>query len=254
VLEAAETGVALNKHGRRYKPSAIRDLRSCLVKHVEPTLGRKRIGGVRRGDCQRLVDGLAGMSGSRVRSIVNSFRSLYRWAQDREMVQHDPAALVRLPAMDATPRDRVATPTEVVALLDALPVLDALPFALAAYSTARRGEIRHLALDDVDLKLGVIYLGADENGRKSRAAQRAIPIVRPLGSILRRAAMARKPTGSDLLCPGEKPGGRNSGHLSFEALQTRSDEAWAAAGLTRITAHECRHTAISWLHAAGGRA
>jgi integrase len=252
-LEAAESGVALNKHGRRYKPSAIRDLRGCLINNVKPVLGAKRAGDVRRADCQRLVDGLSGKSGSRVRSIVNAIRSLYRWAQDREIVQHDPAALVRLPAMDATPRDRVASVSEMAELLDALPILDALPFALAAYATARRGEIRHLQLDDVDLRLAVIYLGADENGRKSRAAQRAVPIVRPLASILRRAAMARKPTESDLLCPGEKPGGRNSGMLSFEALQTRSDDAWETAKLKRITAHECRHTAISWLDAAGVR-
>jgi integrase len=253
-LDAAGSGVALNKHGRRYKPSAIRDLRGCLVNDVKPVLGAKRAGDVRRADCQRLVDGLSGKSGSRVRSVVNAIRSMYRWAQDREIVQHDPAALVRLPAMDATPRDRVATVSEMAALLDALPILDALPFALAGYATARRGEIRHLALDDVDLKLGVIYLGADENGRKSRAAQRSFPIVRPLASILRRAAIARKPTASDLLCPGEKPGGRNSGMLSFEALQTRSDDVWETAKLKRITAHECRHTAISWLDAAGVRA
>jgi integrase len=253
-LEGAESGIALNKHGRPYKRSAIRDLRGCLVNHVEPALGRKRIGDVRRGDCQLLVDELAGRSGSRVRSIVNSIRSLYRWANERELVQHDPAALVRLPAMDEKPRDRVATPAEMGNLLAALDVLDALPFALAAYATARRGEIRHLTLEDADLKLGVVYLGADEDGRKSRAAQRAVPICKPLRTILREAQIARKPTSSVLLCPGAKPGGRNSGHLSFEALQTRADKAWEDERLNRITAHECRHTAISWLDAAGVRA
>jgi hypothetical protein len=38
-------------------------------------------------------------------------------------------------------------------------------------------EIRHARVEDVDLDLGVIYLGADDRGRKSRAAQRAVPIV-----------------------------------------------------------------------------
>jgi integrase len=254
-LRAAESGVALNKHGRRYKPSAIRDLRGALENHVKEALGQRRIGDVRRADVQQLIDGMAGRSGSTVRKVVNAIRSLYRWAQDREMVQHDPAALVRLPAMDATPRDRVATPVEMAALLAALPADDALPFALAVYATARRGEIRHLTMDDVDLKEGLLYLGADENGRKSRAAQREVPIVKPLAAILRRAQLARKPRRSQttLLCPGEKPGGRNSGLLSFEALQTRADKAWKDAGLQRITAHECRHTAISWMDAAGVR-
>ena len=57
----------------------------------------------------------------------------------------------------------------------------------------------------------------------------------------------------DLLSPGRKPGGRNSGLLSCEALQARADKAWMKAGLRRITLHECRHTAISWLDGAGVR-
>lgn len=254
-IAAATDGVALNKHGRRYKPSAVRDLRGCLENYVKPVLGAKRLGDVRRSDCQRLVDDVApGMSGSRVRSVVNSIRSLYRWAQDRDLVQHDPAGLVRLPAMEATPRDRVATPGEMAALLAALPLHDALPYAIASYATARRAEIRHAFIDDVDLDLEVIYLGADEDGRKSRAAQRAVPLVKPLAVLLRRCLMARgRPGDYELLCPGHKAGGRNSGRLSFEALQVRADEAWGREGLQRITAHECRHTCITWLDAAGVR-
>ncbi len=252
-IAAANNGVALNKHGRRYKPSAVRDLQGCLENHVKPALGAKRLGDVRRGDCQRLVDDVApGTSGSRVRSVVNSIRSLYRWAQDRDLVQHDPAALVRLPAMDATPRDRVATPAEMAALLAALPLHDALPYAIASYATARRAEIRHALIGGVDFDLEVIYLGADEGGRKSRAARRAVPLVRPLALLMRRCLMARgRPADCELLCPGHRAGGQNSGRLSFEALQVRADEAWGRAKLQRITAHERRHTCTAWLDAAG---
>ena len=95
-VEAAREGRVFNKHGRRYKPSAIKDIDECLRVHVIPRLGPRRLTDVRRSDVQRLVDDLAPtMSGSRVRSVVNAIRSLYRWAQDREMVGHDPAALVR---------------------------------------------------------------------------------------------------------------------------------------------------------------
>ncbi len=217
-LDAIKSGRALNKHGRPYKPSAIRDIEGALVGYVEPELGARRIGDVRRGDVQRLIEKLTPeKSGSRVRTIVNAIHSLYAWAQDRELVDHDPASHVRLPAMNATPRDRVATPAEMQQLLDALDPADALPYALAVYATARRAEIRHARIEDVDLKLGVIYLGADERGRKSRAAQRAVPIVKPLAVMLRRELMRRgRPQPSELLCPGRKPGGRNSGMLSFE--------------------------------------
>lgn len=264
-LAAVESGSALNKHGRRYKPSAVRDLRGALQGPVERELGGRRLADVRRGDVQRLVDRLTPTkSGSRVRTVVNAIRSLYAWAQDRELVDHDPAARVRLPAMNATPRDRVASRAEMARLLAALKPADALPYALAAYGTARRGEIRHARVGDVDLQLGVIYLGADEAARKSRAARRAVPLVRPLKLMLRRELLRRgRPSGDELLCPGRKTGGRNSGLLSFEALQKRADAAWqprdkhgqptgAKVG-ERITAHECRHTCASWLDAAGVR-
>lgn len=254
-LAACRSGVALNKKGRRYKPSAVRDLDGCLLGHVVPELGTKRLGNVRRGDVQRLVDRLAPThSGSRVRSVVNAIRSLYAWAQDRDLVEHDPAGRVRLPAVDATPRDRVATPAELALLLDALPLSDALPYALAAYATARRAEIRHALVEDVDLDLAVIYLGVDEDGRKSAAARRAVPMQRVLVPLVKRALLERgKPGPTELLCPGAKPGGRNSGMLSFEALQVRADKVSEARGLQRITAHELRHTCASWLDAAGVR-
>ncbi|HEY4811472.1 MAG TPA: tyrosine-type recombinase/integrase [Solirubrobacteraceae bacterium] len=253
-LQAARTGSALNKHGRRYKPSATRTLAGALEGHVSDAIGGKRLRDVRRRDVQQIVDKLTPTkSGSTARRIVNATRSLYAWAHDRELVENDPARRVRLPPIDAVPRDRVATPAELAQLLATLQIEDALPYALAAYATARRAEIRHAELDDIDLKLLVVYLGSDENARKSHAAQRPVPIVRPLASILRRARLARDPAAGELLCPGRKRGGGNSGRLSCEALQARADKAWADAGLQRITLHECRHTAISWLDAAGVR-
>ncbi len=264
-LAAIESGSALNKHGRRYKPSAIRDLRGALEGHVKDAFGGHRLTDVRRGDVQRLVDKLTpAKSGSRVRTVVNAVRSLYAWAQDRELVDHDPASRVRLPAMNPTPRDRVASVAEMRSLLAALKSQDALPYALAAYATARREEIRRLRVGDVDLELGVIYLGSDDSGRKSDAAKRAVPLVKPLKVMVREELLRRgRPSHADLLCPGSKPGGGNSGLLSFEALQKRADDTWQPKDKNgkptrervgkRITAHECRHTCASWLDAAGVR-
>jgi len=264
-VAAIESGKALNKHGRRYKPSAIRDLRGALEGHVKDAFGGHRLTDVRRGDVQRLVDTLTpDKSGSRVRTIVNAVRSLYAWAQDRELVDHDPASRVRLPAMNPTPRDRVASIGELHTLLGALKAQDAVPYALAAYGTARREEIRRIRVGDVDLELGVVYLGSDDAARKSHAAKRAVPLVKPLKAMLREELLRRgRPSPTELLCPGSKPGGRNSGLLSFEALQKRADDTWEPKDKNgnptgekvgeRITAHECRHTCASWLDAAGVR-
>jgi integrase len=197
-VKAMEDKVALNKRGRPYKQSAIRDIEGALRLYIVPRFGARRPVDVRRRDVQEIVDEISpALSGSRIRTVVNSIHSFYAWAQDRELVEHDPADRVRLPAMDSQPRDRVVTPAQMTVLLNALvltpdpahgvidPMRDVLPFALATYATARRAEIRYARVEDVDLDANGICLGVDDNGRKSRAAQRIVPVVKPLRQSFR---------------------------------------------------------------------
>jgi integrase len=264
-VQSAREGRALNKHGRPYKPSALKDVDECLRVHVVPRLGSRRLTDIARADVQHLVDDLAPvMSGSRVRSIVNAIRSLYRWAQDRELVGHDPAGLVRLPSMDATPRDRVATPAEFARLLAALPLDDALPYALAGYAMGRRSQIVRLRWRDVELDIGVVEWGVEESARKSRAARRVVPCVRPLNALLKRVYLERgKLAGDQLVCPPLRESRR--GVLSTGGLANRAMKSWGwerdgrggpwtrarTDALEPIGLHECRHTAATWLDAAG---
>jgi integrase len=250
-IAAAEEGRALNKHGRRYKRSAWEDIDECLRKHVIPKLGARRLTDIRRSDIQRLVDDLTPfLSGSRVRSVVNAIRSLYRWAQERELVAHDPAALVRLPAINATPRDRVATPTEFAALLGALEIEDALPYALAGYAMGRRAQIQRLRWRDVDLGIGAIEWGIEPDARKSRAAQRVVPTVKPLLTLLKRTWISQgRPPGDRLVCPPRRA--NPTGLLHTGGLTARANEAWKRKKLQPIGLHECRHTAATWLDAGG---
>jgi integrase len=249
-IEAARSGVALNKWGRRYRRRAWEDLESALRQVPEP-IARRRLGDVRRGDVQRLVDELSatGLSGSRVRSVVNALRSLYRWAQDRELVSHDPAALVRLPAMDATPRERVATPDEFADLLTKLPVEDAVPYALAGYATARHQEIRVLDWQHVDLQLAALELAADEEGRKPGGSWRVVPLVKPALTLLKRAWIAQGRPRGGKVCPPRYAW--RSGLLALSHLQHRVHKQWAELGLEPIGLHEARHTAATWLDHAG---
>jgi integrase len=249
-VAAAREGVALNKWGRRYRRRAVQDLESAL-RLVPDRLARRRIGDVRRGDLQELVDDMTrkGLSGSRVRSVVNALRSLYRWAQDRELVGHNPAELVRLPAMDATPRDRVGTPAEFAGLLAPLPVEDALPYALAGFGTARHQEIRILDWSHVDLKLGAVELAADEEGRKPGGSWRVVPLVKPLSAMLRRAWIAQGRPTQGKVCPPKRD--RGSGLLDVSYVQKRVHKRWTDLELEPIGLHEARHTAATWLDHAG---
>jgi|tagenome__1003787_1003787.scaffolds.fasta_scaffold20975094_3 integrase len=249
-VAAARDGIALNKWGRRYRTTAWKDLDGSL-RRVPDELVRRRLGDVSRGDVQRLVDDMtrAGASGSRVRSVVNALRSLYRWAQDRELVGHDPAANVRLPAMEAKPRDRVATPAEFATLLAAIKAEDAIAWALAGYATARKQEIRVLDWSHVDLKLGAVELAADEEGRKPGGSWRVVPLVKPLARRLRERWIAQGRPTSGKVCPPRQYS--PSGMLDLGYIQERVHREWRALGLEPIGLHESRHTAATWLDHAG---
>ena len=252
-IEAAKTGRALNKKGKRYKQTAIRNIDQSLSKHVLPTLGARRLVEVRPRDIQRIVDNLTPeLSGSRIRSVVNATRSLYAWAKQRELVTNDPAAGIRLPALNVTPRERISTPREFVRLLDALEPEDALPYAIAGYAWARRAQIQHLRWDEIDLKLALMEVGADaEHASKSDAAHHVVPIVKPLLPMLKREWLRQgRPSGEQLVCP---PRNRSSktGLLHTGGLNDRATKAWGAKNLQHIGLHECRHTAATWLDAAG---
>jgi len=266
-VQAARDGVVLNKWRRRYRRRAVESLESSLA-HVPDHLARKRLGDVRRGEVQALVDRLAErLSGSRVRAVVNALRSLYRWAQERELVNQDPAQRVRLPATDAKARDRVATPAEFAALLDGLArqtpaerkagksrparnaLRDSVPFALAAYATARHQEIRVLDWSHVNLDLGAIELAGDEEGRKPGGSWRIVPMVAPLRSILRQEWMAQGRPKRGKVCPPRKSSA--SGMIALGNVQERMHRRWRDLSMEPIGLHEARHTAATWLDHAG---
>jgi hypothetical protein len=92
-VDAAEAGRALNRSGRPYMPSALRDLRGILDYHVGPAIGEMPLREVRRHHVQALVDRLGAerLSESRIRSVVSALRALYGYAIERCYVEFNPA-------------------------------------------------------------------------------------------------------------------------------------------------------------------
>ena len=100
-IEAAEEGRALNRSGRRYRPSALRDLTGILRVHVAPALGDRVVTEVRRADIQALVDSLAQqrLSESRIRSVISALRALYGHAIDQHYAEYNPADTLTMPSV-----------------------------------------------------------------------------------------------------------------------------------------------------------
>ncbi len=269
-IKDAKDGIALNKHRRPYRPRAYEDLETALAQ-VPDTIARRRLIRITRGEIQAMVDarsaGPKRLSSSRISSIVNAIRSLYRWAKDHELASLDPAQEIRLPANDAQPRDRVATPAEfarlIAAIFETTPAereaektrdidearRDALPYVLAGYGSARHQEIQVLDWEHIDLDVGAGELAGDEAGRKPGGSWRLVPFVRPIWEMLNEEWEAQGRPASGKVCPPRAH--RSSGLLALNTLQARVRRRWLEQGLEPIGLHEARHTIATWLDHAG---
>ena len=120
------------------------------------------------------------------------------------------------------------------------------------FSGLRLGELRDLRVEDINLATGVIHVergwdpaeGAIE--LKSRAGHREVPIAAILRDYLAEHLARSERRGSDLIFG-------NTPETSFtpNMLQRRADQAWAEAGLERLTPHACRDSFASAMIAAG---
>jgi len=249
-IAACREGTALNKHGKRYTTKAIINLDSSL-KRLPASVRRRFVDDVTGGLLQDAVDGFLReeLSSSRINSIVNAVRSLYRWLHLREKATSEPAESLRLPANDSEERDRVATPGEFAHLLNQLAPEDAQPWALAAYGTARSQEIRALEWLEVDFEHDVLLLAADDEARKSEAARRIVPMVKPLRRRLHAEWIRQGRPSTGRVCPPRKQS--RSGMVSLDQLQKRVIKTWENLNLRPIGLQDSRHTAATWLDHAG---
>jgi hypothetical protein len=126
---------------------------------------------------------------------------------------------------------------------------DTLPYALAAYGTARSQEIEVLDWRHVDLCLGAAELAGDEEGRKPGGSWRVVPLVAPLQDLLGKEWLAQGRPRKGKVCPPLRI--RTSGRRSMRGVQRRVRPHWQAHGLEPIGLRDARHTAATWLDHAG---
>ena len=236
-------------------PATIRDYERMLRNYLLEPLGGRRLGTIGRGDVQTLVDQWLrdGASASAVRNRLMPLRVVYRLALQDGAVATSPCEHLRMPAVRSR-RERVVDPAEARALLDALPLDVRAVYAAAIYAGLRRGELRGLRWDDVDLVAGVIRVRRsfdDKEGLvepKTRAGSREAPMITVLRQVL--TAWRAEGTGRGYVFPGRRP----DTPFTPSNVYRKAKKAWHKAGLRGIVPHEGRHSAASLMIASGANA
>ncbi|UGS35630.1 Tyrosine recombinase XerC [Capillimicrobium parvum] len=261
-IAGARSGAVRSRSGTSYRPSTVRGYERCLRLRVKPALGHLRIGEVRRRDLQRFVDDLLAeeMDPATVVKTINPVQAIFRRLAQREEIRMNPAADLELPK-GRRRRERIASPAEAAALIAALDLPERALFATAMYAGLRRGELRALRVSDIDLAAGLIRVArtwddgeGEQEGGKSEAARRRVPIAAVLRWPLGEHLVASRRTGDDLAF------GMTAREPFYPStVRNRALAAWArfnaAAAddqrLDPITLHEARHTYASLMIAAG---
>jgi integrase len=253
-LAGVHEGSIRNRSGDPYKPGTVREYARSLGSRILPELGGRRVNEVSHDDLQDLADRLLaeGLDPSSVRNTLMPLRAIFRRLAGRSDsgVTINPTTGLELPAVRGR-RERIAAPTEATQLLEALPVEDRALWATAMYGGLRRGELMALRIEDVDLAAGVIRVERSWDVKegpvepKSQAGRRSVPIP----AVLRDYLIGRK------LRLGRNAGlffGRSEGlPFASSAVSKRAGRAWRTSELDPIGLHECRHTFVSLMIAAG---
>jgi integrase len=251
-VDGMRSGAVRTRSGEPYKPSVVREYERSLRLHVLPALGGAKLSKIRRRDVQRLVDELlaSGADPSTIRNALKPLQVIYRRAIEDGDLAVNPCERLRLPAARGR-RERIASPSEAAALIAALRLEDRALWGCAFYAGLRRGELRALLWDGVDLADGLINVErsmsahGETSGPKSRAGRRSVPIVAALRDLLvEHTLVTRREAGLVFGSSAAQP-------FTPTAVRKRALTAWRRAGLRPIGLHECRHTFASLLIAAG---
>ncbi len=250
-----KAGTVRQKGGHVYKPSAIRGYERDLNKHALTELGSKRISRLQRPELQRWVDALTmpERSPATVRNIVAALRALIGFGELRGWVHVNPCKGLRLPAGEEA-RDRIATPTEAVALIAAMRPADQAALGFAVYAGLRLGELLALDVSAVDLEGGWIHVhrswdpGAKEFVSPKSRKPRKVPIIDKLATLISNHFVLLDHPTEGLLFPSAK---KPEWPTDPAILRRRTHKRWDDADLDRLGFHEGRHTFASIGIAAG---
>jgi integrase len=252
-IEAAKRGTVRTRGRRPFALGTIRSVEQNYRLRVKDRFGRRRLDRVTLLDLQEWVDELDGdgVHASTIETSVLPLRLAYRRAKGRGEIPVDPTDGLELPSKPIRgSARRPPEPNRLRALLDAAPACDRPAWATLILTGLRRGELRGLEWRQLDFNAGVIRVeqqyqeGEGLKPTKGRR-NRTVPLGETLATTLRehRLRTGRR----EGLVFGED--GRRP--LDTGKLQTRADEAWEEAELSRVTPHVCRHYYATMMAAAG---
>ena len=233
----------LRRMEKRWTPKTTYETERRLKKHLKPAFGSARLEDMTRAQVTALLDQIAESSGpyesNRVHELV---RAMFNRAQAWGFFPDDrPNPARAIERFKEQSRERWLKPEEVEALMESVRAQPDLSFQafipLLLLTGMRKSELLGAQWQHIDFDRGEILLPKTKSGRAQvrTLSAPAVQILRFLPST----------EGNPHVFPGRKKGTpRND-------FRTEWQEAREAAGLARVTLHDLRRTAGSYIAQAG---
>lgn len=261
--------VTLNEVFSQYQPLVLADVtartayvyRNAWKKRVEATLGRLPVPNITGLEIRLAWAKWDGSQSTKTDALAVTSKTL-AVAVDAGLIRSNPARGLRLKRKPSkSPAARALSPVELAEFIAHTPaghyrrIVQAL-----AYTGCRLGEIAGLTFADVDMQRGLIRvarsLSPDPSGKlvsgdtKSHR-DRVVPILPQLVPVILEAAEGKQP--HDLLFPGPRGGGLDSGNLarSMGLILWRDQIKTFPLGTAPLHLHDLRHTAATLMCRSG---
>jgi integrase len=151
------------------------EVRRMFEKDVLPIVGKLAVADVKKGHITEVTDALLARGVNRMAKLIFSLmRQMFRFAVDRDLIEHDPSASIRKAKIGGkdVERDRVLTDEEISSLAKKAPDAGLLSTSEAAIWIAlstccRIGELLSARWENVDLEQGTWLIPAEhsKNGK-----------------------------------------------------------------------------------------
>lgn len=147
------------------------EVRRMFEKDVLPFLGRMAVEDVRKGHITEVTDALLARGVNRMAKMIFSLmRQMFRFAVDRDLIDHDPTASIRKAKIGGkdTERDRVLSEEEIRTLAKLIPEAGLLASTEAAIWIAlstccRVGELMNARWENLNLQTGTWLIPAEDS-------------------------------------------------------------------------------------------
>jgi integrase len=247
--DAAEEYLRYATEDRGCKLSTIRGYRSQLNAHLLPAFGSMRLVDITETEIERWRAGMT--SPRKGKDISNKTKNeqlvlmhaIFRRAVKVWRLPRNPVANVDRFRTRRSGDIEVFSPEEVWALVRAATSeVDGVIYLTAAFTGLRRGEVLALRWRDIDFEGSTIRVrasyAANQLSTPKSGKVRSVPMAPDVAASLARLSQRERFTGEDDFVFA----GGSGLPINGDALSSRYEKAFAAAGLRRLRFHDLRHT------------